>query len=227
MASTGTADTIENKGSDTMVNLALAWAEAYRGVRPEVSIAVTGGGSGTGIAALLNGTVEIANASRPMKEDEIAAARAKGIEPVERVVAVDALAVIVHPQNPIHALTIDQLSDLFTGRIRNWRELRGEDRGGLVSRETNRDPRLFLEEVVPREGRKDVFAPSASSTGITSEVSRNPNAIGYDGLATSPPGRRWWRWRWAESPSSSRASSRRQHAYPARPLIIYSAGEPG
>src|SRR5262245_32201742 len=88
---------IQNKGSDTLVNLALAWAEQYREVDPTVSIAVTGGGTGTGIAALINGTVDIANASRQMKEDEIAAARANGIEPVEVPVAIDALAVIVHP----------------------------------------------------------------------------------------------------------------------------------
>ena len=235
--STGTADTIENKGSDTMVNLALAWAEAYRGVRPEVSIAVTGGGSGTGIAALLNGTVEIANASRPMKEDEIAAARAKGIEPVERVVAVDALAVIVHPQNPIHDLTIDQLSDLFTGRVRNWRELGGDDRPVvLVSRETNSGTHVyFLEEVVRRgeKGRKDVFAPQTllmpSSAGITSEVSRNPNAIGYDGLGYITSGEKVVAVarRAGEPFVEPSVESAMQHRYPlSRPLLIYSAGEP-
>jgi phosphate transport system substrate-binding protein len=230
-------DTIENKGSDTMVNLALAWAEAYRGVRPEVSIAVTGGGSGTGIAALLNGTVEIANASRPMKEDEIAAARAKGIEPVERVVAVDALAVIVHPQNPIHELTIDQLSDLFTGRVRNWRELGGEDRPVvLVSRETNSGTHVyFLEEVVRRgeKERKDVFAPQTllmpSSAGITSEVSRNPNAIGYDGLGYVTPHEKVVAVarRAGEPFVEPSVESAKQHRYPlSRPLLIYSAGEP-
>ena len=87
---------IQNKGSDTLVNLALAWAEAYRLLEPEVDIAVTGGGSGTGIAALVNGTVDIANASRAMGEDEIADAQASGIEPQEVVVAVDAVAVIVN-----------------------------------------------------------------------------------------------------------------------------------
>ena len=103
----GTGRAIENKGSDTMVNLALAWAEEYRGVRPEVTIAVTGGGTGTGIAALVNGTVDLANASRAMKEDEIAAARARGIEPVEREVAIDAIAVIVNLANPVEQLTIE------------------------------------------------------------------------------------------------------------------------
>lgn len=91
------------------MNLALAWAEAYQQVKPGVSIAVTGGGTGTGIAALMNGTVDIANASRDMSAEEFAAARAAGIEPVEIPVAIDALAVIVHPDNPIDRLTIPSL----------------------------------------------------------------------------------------------------------------------
>src|SRR3970040_133358 len=88
---------IENKGSDTIVNLALAWAEAYQKVAPEVRISVTGGGSGTGIASLVNGTVDIANASREIKPEEIESARARGIDPKEFVIARDAIAVIVHP----------------------------------------------------------------------------------------------------------------------------------
>ncbi|MBC7237175.1 MAG: substrate-binding domain-containing protein, partial [Chloroflexi bacterium] len=90
------AETIENKGSDTLVNLALAWAEAYMQIHPEVRISVTGGGSGTGIAAMINGTVDIANASRAMKPEEIQAARANGFDPIEYTVARDAIAVVVH-----------------------------------------------------------------------------------------------------------------------------------
>jgi phosphate transport system substrate-binding protein len=186
----GSARAIQNKGSDTLVNLALAWAEAYRRARPEVTIAVTGGGTGTGIAALINGTVDIANASRAMKKSEIEQARAQGIEPIERKVAIDALAVIVNPHNPVNQLTINQLSDLFTGRITNWTEVGGLDAPVvLVSRETNSGTHVyFLEEVVRRgeKENKDIFAPQTllmpSSEGITSEIRRNPNAIGYDGL---------------------------------------------
>jgi phosphate transport system substrate-binding protein len=182
--------TIQNTGSDTMVNIALAWAEAYRVERPEVQVAVTGGGSGTGIAALINGTVDIANASRAMNEEEVAEARANGVEPVAHTVAVDALAVIVNPANPVDRLTIPQLSDIFTGRITRWSEVGGADRPIIpVSRETNSGTHVyFLEEVVRRgEGdNTDIFAPQTllmpSSVGITSEVRRNPNAIGYDGL---------------------------------------------
>ncbi len=181
---------IQNKGSDTLVNLALAWAETYRTIKPEVSIAVTGGGTGTGIAALINGTVDIANASRQMKENEIAEARANGVEPEELVVAIDALAVVVHPDNPVSRLTIDQLADIYTGRITNWREVGGDDTPiVLLSRETNSGTHVyFLEEVVRKGSKenKDIFAKQTllmpSSVGITSEIRRNPRAIGYDGL---------------------------------------------
>jgi phosphate transport system substrate-binding protein len=173
-----------------MVNLALAWAEAYREVKPDVDIAVTGGGSGTGIAALVNGTVDIANASREMKEDEIADAQARGIEPQEHTVAVDALAVIVNLNNPVSQLTIDQLSDIFSGRITNWKDVGGDDAAiVLVSRESNSGTHVYFLEQVVRKGDSestDVFAPQTllmpSSVGITSEVQRNPRAIGYDGL---------------------------------------------
>jgi phosphate transport system substrate-binding protein len=186
---------IQNKGSDTMVNLALAWAESYRQVQPEVDIAVTGGGSGTGIAALINGTVDIANASREMKEQEIEDARANGIDPVETVVAVDALAVIVNKANAVNQLSVDQLADIFTGRVTNWKELGGNDAPiVLVSRETNSGTHVYFLEEVVRKGdkeNKDVFAPQTllmpSSVGITSEVQRNPNAIGYDGLGYVDP----------------------------------------
>ncbi|MEZ4590451.1 MAG: PstS family phosphate ABC transporter substrate-binding protein [Chloroflexota bacterium] len=122
-AADGASLAIQNKGSDTLVNIALAWAEAYQTVAPEVTVAVTGGGSGTGIAALINGTVDIANASRAMKESEIEEAQANGFDPIEHVVAIDALAVIVHPDNPVSELTIQQLDDIYTGRITNWQEV--------------------------------------------------------------------------------------------------------
>lgn len=189
-AASGGQQAIQNKGSDTMVNLALAWAEAYRVQQPATAIAVTGGGSGTGIAALINGTVDIANASREMKESEIEQARAQGVEPVEHVVAIDALAVIVNPANPVSQLTIDQLADIFTGRITNWQALGGDDAGIiLVSRETNSGTHVYFLDEVVRKGdadNHDIFAPQTmlmpSSVGITSEIQRNPHAIGYDGL---------------------------------------------
>lgn len=194
-AGEGSARAIQNKGSDTLVNLALAWAEEYRIVDPGVSIAVTGGGSGTGIAALINGTVDIANASRKMKQKEIEAAQANGIDPIEFTVAIDALAVVVHPDNPVSELTIQQLSDIYTGRITNWSEIGGNDAPIVIlSRETNSGTHVYFLEEVVRKGEKeneDIFAPQTllmpSSVGITSELRRNPNAIGYDGLGYVDP----------------------------------------
>jgi phosphate transport system substrate-binding protein len=188
------AQTIENKGSDTLVNLALAWAESYMGSHPEVRISVTGGGSGTGIAALINGTVDIANASREMKAEEIAAAEANGITPVEHTVARDAIAVVVNPANPVHALTLQQISDIYVGRTRNWREVGGENRPiVLLSRESNSGTYVYFLENVVRLGQEStlLFSPDTllmpSSEGISAEIRQNPNAIGYDGLGYVTP----------------------------------------
>lgn len=229
---------IQNKGSDTLVNIALAWAEAYRNVDPSVSIAVTGGGSGTGIAALINGTVDIANASRPMKPEEIERAQANGVNPVEHVVAVDALAIITHLDNPVEKLTLRQLSDIYTGRTTNWQQLGGNDAEiVLLSRESNSGTHVYFLEEVVRGGdgeNEDIFAPQTlfmpSSVGITSEVRRNPNAIGYDGLGyvdedhekvltiAEDENSEYWK------PSVETASN---GTYPiARDLYMYTAGEP-
>lgn len=178
-----------------MVNLALAWAEAYQAAHREVRISVTGGGSGTGIAALINGTVDIANASRQIKPDEISAAQSNGIEPVEFVVARDAIAVLVHPENPVDHLTIAQLSDIYSGKIDNWSEVGGEDRPIVrLSRETNSGTHVYFLEEVLRQGDPNdttLFAPETlllpSSEGISVEIRQNPNAIGYDGLGYVTP----------------------------------------
>jgi len=187
--------TIENKGSDTIVNLALAWAEAYQLVQPAVQVSVTGGGTGTGMAALINGTVDIANASRRIKPEERSAAEANGTFPVEFVVARDAIAVIVHPDNPVERLTIDQIAAIYTGAIDNWAELGGQDRPIVrLSRETNSGTHVYFLEQVLRKGdpqSEALFSADTlllpSSEGITAEVRDNPNAIGYDGLGYVTP----------------------------------------
>lgn len=227
---------IENKGSDTIVNLALAWAERYQEKYPEVRISVTGGGSGTGIAALINGTVSIANASRKIKSEEIETARAKGIEPVEHIVARDAIAVIVHPDNPVSQLTLQQISDIYSGKINNWSELGGENRPIVrLSRETNSGTHVYFLETVLRLGEKDnqtLFATDTlllpSSEGIIHEIRHNPNAIGYDGLGYVPedlkviavakePGEKY------VLPMMSTVNDK---TYPiARDLYMYTAGE--
>lgn len=185
---------IENKGSDTIVNLALAWAERYQSDHPDVRISVTGGGSGTGIAALINGTVDLANASRQIKQEEIDQAQANGVEPVEHTIARDAIAVIVHPENPVSELTLKQISDIYSGKYNNWTEVGGEDRPIVrLSRETNSGTHVYFLETVLRLGHSDdktLFSMDTlllpSSEGIIAEVRQNPNAIGYDGLGYVP-----------------------------------------
>lgn len=186
---------IENKGSDTIVNLALAWAERYQQIHPEVSIAVTGGGTGTGMAALINGTTDIANASRKIKDEELQSAIENGSEPVEFTVARDAIAVIVNPENPVEQLTIQQISDIYSGKINNWLEVGGEDLVIVrLSRETNSGTHVYFLEEVLRQGNSEdetLFSTDTlllpSSEGIIEEVKENPHAIGYDGLGYVTP----------------------------------------
>lgn len=181
---------IENKGSDTIVNLALAWAERYQTIKPDVRISVTGGGSGTGLTGMINHSVDIANASRQIKPEEIETAKSESMNPQEFIIARDAIAVIVNPENPVNQLTLTQLSAIYRGEINNWKELGGEDRPIVrLSRETNSGTHVFFLEAVIRLGDtkdKTIFSPDTlllpSSEGIISEVKENPNAIGYDGL---------------------------------------------
>lgn len=229
--------TIVNVGSDTMVNLALAWAETYHELHPEMSISVTGGGSGTGIAALINGSTDIANASREMKSEERQEAERRGITPVEHVVARDAIAVVINPRNSVDELSIPQISDIFAGRVANWREVGGEDRPIiLASRESNSGTYVyFLEKVVRRDdpNSSDLFSPEAlllpSSEIIGLEVATNPNAIGYDGLGYVTPEQKTVRVARTSAgpfvpPSIDTVND---GTYPvARPLYMYTVGEP-
>ena len=186
---------LNNVGSDTMVNLALAWAEQYQLENPQSNLSVSGGGSGTGIASLINKTTDIANASRTIKTEEIAAAEVNSITPVEHIVARDAIAIVVHLDNPVDRLSIHQLSDLYSGVITNWREVGGADRPiVLLSRESNSGTHVFFLEHVVRRGDKldkTLFSRDTlllpSSEGISTEVRQNPNALGYDGLGYVTP----------------------------------------
>ena len=181
---------IENKGSDTLVNLALAWAERYQEEYPDIQISVTGGGSGTGFTALINGTIDLANASRQIKDLEIEMAESAGFTPYEITVANDAIGVIVNLENPVSELTLEQVSKIYKGEFNNWQEVGGEDRPIVrLSRETNSGTHVYFLETVIRLGDEedtDIFSADTlllpSSEGIIAEVSSNPNAIGYDGL---------------------------------------------
>ena len=231
-------NSIENKGSDTLVNLALAWAERYMQDHPEMRISVTGGGSGTGIASLMIRTADIANASREMKTEEIQAAKANGFTPVEFIVARDAIAVVVNPSNPVRALTMQQISDIYTGKITNWRQAGGEDRPiVLLSRESNSGTYVYVLEHVIRMGdpkSKLLFSPDTllmpSSEGISSEVRQNPNAIGYDGLGYVTPDQKVLAVAGdANGPSVLPSiATVNDGSYPiSRSLYMYTAGEPG
>ncbi len=233
----GTSAYIENKGSDTIVNLALAWAEQYQKENPNIRISVTGGGSGTGIAALINGTVDIANASRQIKPEEQQEAEKNGVEPVEFVIARDAIAVIVNPENPVDHLTLQQISNIYSGKINNWTQVGGEQRPIVrLSRETNSGTHVYFLEEVLRLGNQDdktLFSSDTlllpSSEGIMAEVRDNPNVIGYDGLGYVTADVKVIAVAKAESDNFILPSARtvNNNTYPiARDLYMYTAGQP-
>jgi phosphate transport system substrate-binding protein len=181
---------IQIKGSDTMVNLAQTWAEKYMERNPGNFIAVTGGGSGTGLSSLISSTCDIAMSSRNIKEKEIALARKRGVDPNEIKVASDGLAVVVNPANPVGALTMDQLAGIFSGTITNWDEVGGRHETIVVlSREVNSGTHVYFKEHVLRRGNQKSeaeFSPGAlmlsSSQAIADEVAGNSAAIGYFGM---------------------------------------------
>ncbi len=223
---------LQIKGSDTMVNLCQAWAEAFMARHPQVTVAVTGGGSGTGIAALIGGTCELAAASRQMTDKEKSQVTARGHAPQEWKVALDGLAVVVHPSNPVRRLTIPQLAALFTGKIRSWNELGGSHRAVvLLSREVNSGTHVYFKEHVLGSGQE--FAPGAllmpSSQAIADEVATNPDAVGYYGMGyVNPKNAVVAIAKTAEGPYiAPSADSVRSGTYPiARPLFLYSVGTP-
>src|SRR5512138_3585162 len=163
------AGTVTVKGSDTMVILAQRWAEEYMKKNPAKKVQVTGGGSGTGIAALQNGTTDIANASRAMKDDEKAKVRDRyNVLPVETPVAKDGVAVYVNAANPVGQLTPEQLKGIYVGDVTNWKQVGGQDAPiVLYSRENSSGTYVFFKENVLENGD---FAPSAQTLPGTAAV---------------------------------------------------------
>jgi phosphate transport system substrate-binding protein len=230
-------NSIQVKGSDTMVNLAQAWAEEFMEKNPGKFVAVTGGGSGTGLSSLISGTCDIAMSSRNIKEKEISLAKQKGINPAEKIVALDGLAVVVNPANPVGKLTIQQLADIFTGKISNWKELGGKDqRIVILSREVNSGTHVYFKEHVLRgsdPNSKEEFAPAAlllsSSQAIADEVAGNSAAIGYYGMGYISA---------KQKPVAVARDSKSEFVEPAidnvvkgkypisRPLFLYTNGSP-
>ncbi|MEO5330405.1 MAG: phosphate ABC transporter substrate-binding protein [Magnetococcus sp. YQC-5] len=230
---------IQNKGSDTLVNVAQAWAEEYQKIKPDVAVAVTGGGSGTGIAAMINGTVDLANSSRSMKDKEIAAAKKNGIEPKEHTVGFDALAIFVHKSNPMTSITIKQLADIYGdgGSIANWSKLGVTVPGCqgnqiiVVSRQNNSGTYVYFQEAILGEGKdfrlgtKDMHG----SKDVIDLVEKTPCAIGYSGLAYDSPLVK--KLPVAKDDKATPIEPNMDNAikklYPiARPLFMYTKGEP-
>ena len=224
------------KGSDTMVNLAAAWAEAFSNENPKVTISVTGGGSGTGIAALINKQTDIADASRAMKDEEVQDAEANGVNPVETQVALDGLSVVVNPSNPVTELSIPQLSDIYSGKVTNWKDVGGNDATIVVlARDTNSGTHVFFKEhVVQYQGDKeleygsDVQFMAATQAGFD-EVAQNENAIMYGGLGyVTDDVKALGVKKDASSPAVlASIATVKSSEYPvARPLFVYTNGEP-
>jgi phosphate transport system substrate-binding protein len=236
----GTSNSFKIIGSNTVEPLSVVWAEEFMKAHPDVSIAVSGPGSGVGIAALIDGTTDIAQASRQIKPAEIEQAQANGVEPYEIQVATDALSVVVNPANPVSELTIAQLSAIYTNQITNWSEVGGNDAPIVaISRDTNSGTHVFFKEHVvqmaglPAEdktleyGSKVLFLPSTKE-GVD-EVTKNPNAIFYPGLGyltdeVKPLAIK----KTADTPGVlPSVATAIDGSYPiARPLLYYTNGQP-
>ena len=230
---------IQNKGSDTLVNVAQAWAEAYQTVNPDVAVAVSGGGSGTGIAAMINGTVDLANSSRSMKQKELELAKSKGQNPIEHIVGYDALAVYLHQDNPAKSLSIAVLAEIYgeEGETETWTDIGLEVPGCkdqemvMVSRQNNSGTYAYFRKAVLgkkrdyRMGTRDMHG----SKDVVDLVEKTPCAIGYSGLAyatdhvklacISKDG--------SDNCVMPSVQAAADGSYPiARPLYMYTNGEP-
>jgi phosphate transport system substrate-binding protein len=230
---------IQNKGSDTLVNVAQAWAEEYGKIDPDVAVAVSGGGSGTGIAAMINGTVDIANASRKMKAKEIAQAEEHGQHPVEHVVGYDALAVYTHKDNPAKSMTLADLAKIYgrKGGAENWKDLGitvpGCDSGKIVvvSRQNNSGTYAYFQEAVLGEKGKYRMGTldMNGSKDVVDLVEKTPCAIGYSGLAyaTDHVTKVCVAKEAGQPCVEPTEDSAFDGSYPiARPLLMYTNGEP-
>ena len=172
------------KGSDTMVHLVSNWAEAFMKQYPDAEVSVTGGGSGTGIAALLNGTTDICAASREIKEKEKKLAWQKNINPKEIAVARDGIAIVVNPNNPVSELSMEQLAKMFTGIYERWDQVGGPNEGIIVlSRESSSGTYVFFQEhVLKKQDYTQRAKLMPATSAIIQSVSSDTWAIGYVGL---------------------------------------------
>ncbi|MFA6899176.1 MAG: PstS family phosphate ABC transporter substrate-binding protein [Desulfurivibrionaceae bacterium] len=226
--------TLSIKGSDTMVHLVSSWTEEFMKAHNESDISVTGGGSGTGITALINGTTDICAASRGMKEKEQKLAAENKIAPVEIPVARDGIVLIVHPENPVNSLTIDQLRLIYTGKTTNWKEVGGADTPILLlSRESSSGTFVFFQEHVLN---KEDFSASArllpGTSALVQAVAADRGAIAYVGLGFAAEGKGKIKTLGVQasgqpSPVIPSEETVRSGAYAvSRPLFFYTNGAP-
>ncbi len=228
---------LENKGSDTLVNVAQAWAEAYQNINPNLAIAVTGGGSGTGIAALINGTVDLANASRKIKDGEKELVEAQGNQAIEHVVGYDALAVYVHQDNPLTEISKEQLAEIYGdgGTTESWTDLGVEVPGCAnqeiirISRQNNSGTYVYFRESVLGKqrdfklGSRDMHG----SKDVVDLVENTPCAIGYSGLAYATDHIKMLPVATDSAAVMPSVATAIDQSYPiARPLFMYTLNQP-
>lgn len=228
----GGKSTLTIRGSDTMLELAGEWKQAFEKAHPDVEINLNGGGSGTGIKALVNKGTDIANASRPIEAKEADAIKAGGAESKEFVVGQDAVAIIVNPSNTVKELTKDQLKDIYTGKATNWKQVGGPDLAIVVNgRDSSSGTYKFFQEHVL--GKGVAYAPTvnalAATNGIVQGVEQDKGAIGYVGLGyLNPKVKSVPVKQDAASPAvEAKVENVLNKTYPlSRPLFEYTAGDP-
>ena len=183
-ASVFAAESIVIKGSTTVLPIAQAALEAYMKKNPGVQISLSGGGSGEGIKALIDKTTDIATSSREIKKEEITLAETKGVKPVTHIVAYDAIIPVVHPKNKVTNLSIDQLSQIYQGKITNWKEVGGEDlKIVVISRDSSSGTFESWDHFIMKKAKVTPKAQMLASNGaIVTAVSKNRYAIGYLGM---------------------------------------------
>lgn len=224
VAAAGDANKIVVDGSTTVGPIAKAFAEYYMGKYPEVNITVSESGSGNGAKSLINAACDVATMSRPMKSSELKAAQDAGVLPIESIVAMDGIAIVVHPSNPLADLTVEQIRGIYTGKIRNWKELGGPDQPIVViSRDTNSGTYESFETLVMNKEKMGEKVEYVGSNGaIRQRVMSTPAAIGYVGLAFTE-GVKALTANGVEATSETVTSKK----YPiSRPLYMYTNGRP-
>ena len=241
-SSGGKKTAIANIGSDTMVNLAIAWADAYSKIDPTVSVEVNGGGSGQGVAALINDSCQIANCSRTFEEKEIAefAAKHPGKQPKEFMVGYDALSVFVHKDNPLEEISLEELQSLYMkdGKFSKWSDLGVKGIPGakgdeviLVSRQNNSGTyHYFREAIVGKKNEMRLGTVDMNgSKDVVELIAKTPNAIGYSGMGYATPAVKTIRVskKKGDKAVAPTIATTLDKSYPiARPMFMYTAGEP-